>query len=146
MGSRPYERQQTVAIVGVGLIGVNRTGPAPAGLAERVIGIGRRQATLRAARRVEAVTNTTIDLAKGVAEAELIVVCTPVGQIADHVRGGQALPGRALITDAGSTKEAIVDALDGPCRAVAAFWAAIRWPAARRTGQVTPAPTCSTAA
>jgi prephenate dehydrogenase len=110
------KRYQTVAIVGVGLIG-GSIGLAlrQRGLAERVIGIGRRQATLRAARRVEAVTNTTIDLAKGVAEAELIVVCTPVGQIADHVREvAKHCPEGALITDAGSTKEAIVDALDGP--------------------------------
>ena len=38
-----------------------------------VIGIGRRQATLRTARRVGAVTNTTVDLANGVTDAELIV-------------------------------------------------------------------------
>lgn len=110
------KRYQTVAIVGVGLIG-GSIGLAlrQRGLAERVIGIGRRQATLRAARRVEAVTNTTIDLAKGVAEAELIVVCTPVGRIAEHVgEVAKHCPEGALITDAGSTKEAIAEALDGP--------------------------------
>ncbi len=110
------KRYQTVAIIGVGLIG-GSIGLAlrQRGLAERVIGIGRRQATLRAARRVEAVTNTTIDLAKGVAEAELIVVCTPVGRIVEHVREAvKHCPEGALITDAGSTKEAIVEALDAP--------------------------------
>jgi len=111
-----------VAIVGVGLIG-GSIGLAlrQRGLAERVIGIGRRQPTLRIARRVGAVTNTTIDLAKGVAEADLVIVCTPVGRIVEHVRTAaeHCRPG-TLITDAGSTKQAIVAALDqqlpGGCR------------------------------
>ena len=62
---------ENVAIVGVGLIG-GSIGLAlrQRGLAEWVIGIGRRQVSLRIARRVGAVTHTTIDLAKGVAEAE----------------------------------------------------------------------------
>jgi len=108
-------RFKTVAVVGVGLIG-GSIGLAlrQRGLAERVIGIGRRQTTLRTARRVGAVTNTTVELPKGVAEAELVVVCTPVGRIVEHVRQvAQSCPEGTLITDAGSTKEAIVAALDG---------------------------------
>ncbi len=105
----------TVAIVGVGLIG-GSIGMAlrQRKLAKNVIGIGRRQASLRIARRVEAVTHTTVDLNKGVAEAELVIVCTPVGQIIEHVRqAAQHCPERTLITDAGSTKQSIVEALDG---------------------------------
>ncbi len=82
-------------------------------LAKSVVGIGRRQSSLRVARHVGAVDHTTIDLAKGVAEAELIVVCTPVGQIVDDVRKAtQTCPANALITDAGSVKQCIVAALD----------------------------------
>ena len=84
----------TVAIVGVGLIG-GSIGMAlrQRGLAKSVVGIGRRQASLRIARRVGAVTHTTIDLNKGVAEAELVIVCTPVGQIVEHRSPGRpALP------------------------------------------------------
>ena len=55
-------------------------------LAKNIVGIGRRQASLRVARRVGAVTHTTIDLNKGVADAELVIVCTPVAQIVEHVR------------------------------------------------------------
>lgn len=108
-------RFNTVAIVGVGLIG-GSLGLAlrQRNLAERVIGIGRSQTSLRTARRVGAVTNTSIDLAKGVAEAELIVVCTPVGRIVDFVRQtAEHCPEGTLITDAGSTKQTIVEALDG---------------------------------
>jgi prephenate dehydrogenase len=105
---------KTVAIVGVGLIG-GSVGLAlrERKLAERVIGIGRRQESLRIARRVGAVTNTTVDLDKGVAEAELVVVCTPVGRIVEDVRTvARHCPEGILITDAGSTKRSIVAALD----------------------------------
>ena len=108
-------RFSRVAIVGVGLIG-GSIGLAlrQRGIADAVVGIGRRQASLRTARRVGAVTSTTVDLAKGVAEAELIVVCSPVGKIVQHVtEAAQSCPEGTLITDAGSTKQVIVEALDG---------------------------------
>ncbi len=106
---------KTVAIVGVGLIG-GSIGMAlrQRGLADVVVGIGRNSASLRTARRVGAVTTTTVDLAKGVANADIIVVCTPVHRIVDRVReAAKHCPEGALITDAGSTKQAIVEALDG---------------------------------
>ena len=103
-----------VAIVGVGLIGASiGLAVRKRNLAERVVGIARRQETLRTARRVGAVTNTSIDLPKGVAGADLVVVCTPVGSIVEHVRlTAQHCGEGALITDAGSTKRVIVEALD----------------------------------
>ncbi len=104
---------KNVAIVGVGLIG-GSIGLAlrKLNLAETVVGIGRRQASLRVARRIGAVTNTTVDPAKGVAEAELIVVCTPVGRIVEDVRtAAEHAPKGTLITDVGSTKQEIVDAI-----------------------------------
>jgi len=109
------KRLENVAIIGVGLIGAS-IGLAlrQRNLADRVTGIGRRQETLRTARRVGAVTNTTIDIAKGVADAELVIVCTPVGLIVEQVRQAAAhCREGALLTDAGSTKRAIVEALDG---------------------------------
>ena len=105
---------QNVAIVGVGLIG-GSIGLAlrKLGLAEKVIGVGRRQVSLRIARRVGAVTNTTIDIAKGVAEADLVIVCTPVGRIVEDVRHAAEHCRRGtLITDVGSAKRMIVEALD----------------------------------
>ena len=104
----------TVTIVGVGLIG-GSIGLAlrQRKLAGRVIGIGRRQESLRAARRVGAVDHTTIDMEKGVAEAELVVVCTPVGRIAEDVRkAAEHCPEGAILTDTGSTKQTIVAELD----------------------------------
>ncbi len=106
---------ETVAIVGVGLVG-GSIGLAlrQRNLAKNVVGIDRQQALLRVARRVGAITHTTIDLNKGVAEADLIVVCTPAGRIVEHVRqSAQHCPERTLLTDVGSAKQAIVAALDG---------------------------------
>lgn len=102
----------TVAIVGVGLIGGSIGMAVRArGLADRVVGIGRRQETLRTARRVGAVDSTTVDMAKGVAEAELVVVCTPVGCVIEDIRqAARHCPKGTLITDAGSTKASIVGA------------------------------------
>jgi prephenate dehydrogenase len=107
-------RLRKIAIVGVGLIG-GSIGMAARRrkLADQVIGIGRRESSLRTAKRRGAVTATTTDLAEGVAEADLIVVCTPVEAIVDAVQQVAAsCPPRALITDAGSTKAEIVAALE----------------------------------
>jgi prephenate dehydrogenase len=101
--------------MGVGLIG-GSVGLAlrRRNLAERVVGIGRNAASLRRAQRRGAVTSTTTRLAQGVAESELVVVCTPVESIVEHVRAvaSACRPG-TLITDAGSTKGRIVSSLDG---------------------------------
>lgn len=108
------QRFENVAIVGVGLIGAS-IGLAlrERGLAGRVIGIGRRPTTLEVARERGAVTETTTDLKQGVAEAELVVVCTPVATIVETVEQvAAASPASCLITDAGSTKGEIVAALD----------------------------------
>lgn len=105
---------ETVAIVGVGLIG-GSIGLAlrERGLARTILGIGRREASLRKAKKCGAVTGTTTNLARGVTNADLIVVCTPVADIAQRVlEVADACPPTALITDVGSTKAEIVGQLD----------------------------------
>ncbi|HEX3870818.1 MAG TPA: prephenate dehydrogenase/arogenate dehydrogenase family protein [Pirellulales bacterium] len=104
-----------VAIVGVGLIGGSiGIDLLRRGLARHVVGIGRRRETLDAAQDVGAVSSTTLDLAEGVRDAELVVVCTPVGRIVDDVRAAAAAARLGtLVTDAGSTKATIVSALEG---------------------------------
>jgi prephenate dehydrogenase len=104
----------TVAIVGVGLIG-GSIGLAlrERRLAQKVVGIGRRQQTLDVARQLGAIDNGVTTLANGVAQAQLIIVATPVDTIAERVvQSSVACPPGALITDAGSTKESIVAAVD----------------------------------
>ncbi len=114
---------KTVSIVGVGLIG-GSIGLAlrERKLAEHVVGIGRRTSTLRKARDVGAVTSTTLRLEQGVASADVVVVATPVDQIAEHVRQAAAhCPAATLITDAGSTKTSIVRAAHAALPAKARF-------------------------
>jgi prephenate dehydrogenase len=104
----------TVAIVGVGLIG----GSIGLALRERklarsIVGIGRRQASLDAARRVGAIDHGVTTLAEGASQAQLIIISTPVDTIAERaIQAAAVCPPGSLITDAGSTKEAIVAAVD----------------------------------
>jgi prephenate dehydrogenase len=83
-------------------------------LAKRVVGIGHRAASLRKAKQLGTVSETTLRVERGVADADLVVVATPIDQIVDHVREAAAASRQGtLITDAGSTKATIVARLDG---------------------------------
>lgn len=99
----------TVAIVGVGLIGgsIGRALLARR-LCQRVIGIGRSDSSLAAAIDRELISEASCDLA-AVSGADLVVVATPVGSIPRLLEeiDAQVAEG-TLITDAGSTKQAIV--------------------------------------
>ncbi len=105
------QRYDTVAIIGVGLIG-GSIGLAlrERKLAKRVVGIGRRKASLAKALKLGCVTETTTSIARGVKRAGLTVVCTPVELIARQVAEvGRHCPDGSLITDAGSTKCELVE-------------------------------------
>ena len=102
-----------MAILGVGLIGGSiGLGLLERGLSRQVVGIGRRPAALRSALRRRAITSCTTDIARGVADAQLIVVCTPVETVAEHVASiRRVCRPDAIITDVGSTKASIVAAV-----------------------------------
>jgi prephenate dehydrogenase len=105
----------TLVIVGVGLIGGSAGMAArKRGIARRVVGVGRSAASLAAASDAGCIDESTTDLAAAASAADLVLVCTPVDRIAEFVRTAAAAcrPG-TLLTDAGSTKDAIVRALDG---------------------------------
>lgn len=126
----------TVAIVGVGLIGgsIGRTLRAR-GLADRVVGIGRSAERLAEAERLGAIDEGVTDLAAGVAGAEVVVVCTPVDRVAEDVRRvAHAAGPDVLITDAGSTKAAIVAAVERDPEACRAFVAAHPIAGSERSG------------
>ena len=98
-----------VAIVGVGMIG-GSIGKALRArrLAAKVVGIGRSQASLDAAKRTGCVTDTSTDIAAA-SGADLVVVAAGVGAIPALLDAVDAVvrPG-TLLTDAGSTKASIV--------------------------------------
>lgn len=108
------ERLETVAIIGVGLIG-GSIGLAlrSEGLASRVVGVGRDIRKLEQARARGILDEATTDLAEGVSQAEVVVVCTPVSRIPHDVRrAAEAAGPDVLITDAGSTKRQIVETVE----------------------------------
>jgi prephenate dehydrogenase len=112
-----------VTLIGVGLIG-GSIGQALRArrLAGRVVGVGRDPGRLEEARRLGAIDEGATDLARAVAAADVVVVCTPVDRIAAEARRAAALaPGHALVTDAGSTKARIVAEVEADPRARAAF-------------------------
>src|SRR5947209_3289611 len=113
----------TLTIVGVGLIG-GSIGLAARRrqLARHVLGVGRQQATLDRALAVGAIDEGLLDAAEAVHRADVAVFCTPVDQIVGQVLSTApgCRPG-TLITDAGSTKAAIVRELEPNMPAGVAF-------------------------
>lgn len=102
-----------LSIVGVGLLG-GSLGLALRALEDlpwQVTGYGHRQASLQAALEIGAIDRAADDLATAVADADMVVLCTPVGlfeglltKMAPHLKAG------AIVTDVGSTKRSIVAA------------------------------------
>lgn len=105
---RPIE---TVAILGVGLIGGSIAAACKDG-ERHVIGCGRNLERLQAAQGAGLLDEITTEISTAAAQADLVVVCTPVDRIVEDVRSAaeHARPG-TLITDAGSVKAAICDTL-----------------------------------
>jgi prephenate dehydrogenase len=102
---------EKLAIVGVGLLGGSLALAAKERkLADHVLGIGRSEESLKQAVEMGAIDDYTTDLAAGVAEADIVVLCTPVRHITASVPTVMAhiKPG-AIVTDVGSTKCTIVD-------------------------------------
>ncbi|WP_435017175.1 prephenate dehydrogenase [Tundrisphaera sp. TA3] len=116
-------RLGTVAIVGVGLIG-GSIGKSlrSKGLATTVVGLGRDRDRLEEARHLGAIDRFATDPAEALAEAEVAVVCTPVTRIVeDLLAAAEFGPESILVTDAGSTKGAIVEAVERHPRGQATF-------------------------
>jgi len=103
-----------VTIIGVGLIG-GSAGLAlkQAGLARTVVGVGHRQTSLDEARRCGAADRATLDAAEGVRQSDLVVLATPLGLFEETLRRiAPALAPATVVIDVGSTKAAVVRALE----------------------------------
>jgi len=102
-------RLGTVVIFGVGLIGGSfALALKAAGVAQRVIGLGRNPANLQRALELGVIDEASNDAA-AVAGADLVLIATPVGQMA-AVMGAIAphLGAGTVVTDGGSTKQDVV--------------------------------------
>jgi cyclohexadieny/prephenate dehydrogenase len=108
-------RISTLAIVGVGLIGGSVALAARRrGVAARIVGFDQRPAALDRALHDDLLDEGHEQLSRAVAEADLVLFCTPVDCIAAQAieAAGHCRPG-TLLTDVGSTKAAIVRAVHG---------------------------------
>jgi prephenate dehydrogenase len=108
------EPLRRVAIVGVGLIG-GSIGLALRArrVAREVIGVGRDAGSLAQAVERGAIDWAATDLREATRTAEMVVVCTPVNRVVEDVQScTEAAPPDVLITDVGSSKRQIVEALE----------------------------------
>ena len=104
-----------ITIIGVGLLG-GSFGMAvrKAGAADRVSGVDLDRDTLDRACERGAIDEGFLDLAEGVAGADLVVLATPVRSILALLPVVKPLLGReTILFDLGSTKEAIVSTVSG---------------------------------
>lgn len=99
-----------VAIIGLGLIGGSIGLGLKKALSEvKVVGIPRREETIQEAIRQGAIDNGTTDPQKGVAEADLVLICTPINLIIPILKEiAPVLKKGAVVTDVGSSKGEIV--------------------------------------
>ncbi|BDI30317.1 hypothetical protein CCAX7_23680 [Capsulimonas corticalis] len=80
-------------------------------LAHRVIGVGRDAGRLATAVSLGAIDTFQTDIAAGVADADVVVLCSTIGHILEILPGVlKAVKPGAIVTDVGSTKTTIVEA------------------------------------
>lgn len=101
---------ERVALIGIGLIGSSISHAARrANLVGTFVGSARTPATLETAMRLGLIEQGFITAAEAAAEADLVILCTPVGlcgPIAKEI--SRSLKPGAILTDVGSVKSAIV--------------------------------------
>ena len=102
-----------LAIIGVGLIGGSLARALrAAGKVQEITGYGRDRDELALAQSLGVIDNYHLDLAQAVAGAEVVVLAVPVGAIATVAAALRpCLPAQAILTDVGSTKLSVIDAV-----------------------------------
>lgn len=102
-----------LVVCGVGLIGGSfALALRAAGVVERVIGVGRSEASLRAALDQQVVDAYTLDWAEALDGCDMVLLAAPVGQM-DAIMAAMAphLQPGTVVTDAGSTKRDVIEAV-----------------------------------
>ncbi|MET7241956.1 prephenate/arogenate dehydrogenase family protein [Methylobacterium sp. EM32] len=111
MADAPFRR---LALVGLGLIGSSiARGARASGLAGEIVAVDRDAGVIERVRVLGLADEAATDLASGVAGADLVILCVPVGAIgavAAEIAGSLA-PG-AILSDVGSVKAAVVAAAE----------------------------------
>ena len=104
----------TVAIVGVGLIGGSLAKVLKGkDLAKEITGAGRGRETLELAHRIGVIDQVGLVLSQAVEDADLVVLASPVGAFERIVKEiGPNLKKGAILTDVGSVKGALVKRIE----------------------------------
>ncbi len=110
MNDKPLDR---VCIIGVGLIGGSFARALKRGaLCTHVVGCGRSEASLRRAVELGVVDSWSTSPAEAVAGADLVLLATPLSAMPALLSAIRpALAPQAVVTDVGSAKAAVVDAV-----------------------------------
>jgi len=105
------ERIEKLVIVGVGLIGGSfALALKGAGAVSRVIGVGRGARNMRRALELKIIDAAGALDAATLGDADLALLAAPVGQMRSIMRSmAPVLGARTVVTDAGSTKQDVVD-------------------------------------
>jgi arogenate dehydrogenase (NADP+) len=99
-----------IGILGLGLIG-GSLGLDLRSQGHHLLGVSRRESTCQKALDIGSVDQASVDL-KFLASADVIFICTPIGLIVPQVEQLMVyLPTTAIITDVGSVKAPIVEAV-----------------------------------
>ncbi|MDN5753319.1 MAG: prephenate dehydrogenase/arogenate dehydrogenase family protein [Nitrosospira sp.] len=101
-----------LVIIGVGLIGGSfALALRKAGEVKQIVGVGRGRENMQRAHKMGAIDEISDDLQSALKEADVVLLATPVGQTGRIMAQiSQYLESRAIVTDAGSTKQDVVTA------------------------------------
>jgi prephenate dehydrogenase len=99
-----------LVVIGAGLIGGSfALALRRARVVEHVVGVGRTRRNLAEALKRKVIDEASRDAARAVRGADLVLLAMPVGQMPAVMSAiAPALPPRAVVTDAGSTKRDVV--------------------------------------
>lgn len=104
-----------ICIIGVGLIGGSIARAArEQGLCSKVVGFGRKKSigNLRTAKELGVIDEYFVDIEPAVKNADLVIICTPVGAIEATIKQLQPYwSEQTIYSDAGSTKASVIEAV-----------------------------------
>lgn len=103
-------RINKLVVIGVGLIGGSfALALKKAGAVKHVVGVGRTRKNLTTALKLGVIDDISLDAAAVVRDADLVLIGTPVGQMAGVMKTIASHLGRkTIVTDGGSTKQDVI--------------------------------------
>ncbi len=99
-----------LVIIGVGLIGGSFSlALKKAGVVKHVVGVGRTRKNLNTALKLGVIDEISLTATQAVRDADLVLIGTPVGQMAGVMKAiAPHLSDKAIISDGGSTKQDVI--------------------------------------